>query len=352
MRSTLLIAALLSLISGSSVAIAQDAVGSTNQLRPDGDCKDDRGNDRCALEAQRAMRESYGIASVETLAKQGVNLRRAMFVDGYGGDVVAITFSRVPGRSPTVEISTQSRKGESAPQPLSAVVGVVDWNRVVSASDHFDRQLVPIAAKQPEPGVEEVVVCLHSWVVVVEAVDAAALAPNIVGQQVSPVVIRRDTEDACEDGLAVPYAFELARIAREQLRECGSLRTEDARNDAALLALCHRLRGDRIAASDAFHFMLKVLEKAASADIETLKYGFFATSANKLVAPFKALLAGGDLYFGALRATDVDHATFHGQVLFPAGDDNLVADIRLELVRQEGDFRILTYDISDKRRDR
>lgn len=341
---------LLALWAGSAAEAREDALAQGPNVFDRG-CGDDQGTDRCASEIQRRMRELYGIEDVEALSAQGVTLRRTMIVDGYGSDVVAITFKRAPGRSPTVEILTPRRSGEPALQPLLTVVGQDTWNQVLAASQDFDQQLVRELPERKDPLLS---LCLHSWFVVVEAVDAARLDQSVFGQHTSPAEIRRDAEDTCGDGLASRYAFELARMAREQLKECGSLRVENSRNDAALLSLCHRLGGDRMAAGDAYNFLEKLRRATVRElpNVDDLGLEFFAASAEDLVQPFRAALEGGRFVAGIPHATDIDHATVEGQLFFPAGDGSQVADIKLELVRQIREFVILSYNISAKRRSR
>lgn len=310
-------------------------------------CGDDDGNDRCDAEVQRKMRELYGIASAEALMEEGVTLRRAMIVDGYGNDVVAISFSRAPGRPPTVEIMTP-RGAER--QPLRAAISQDIWDHVLGASANFDDRLV---SELPQEGEDPLLrICLHGWFTVVEAADAAALWPNVVGQQMMPGKLRRDAEGSCAGGLAAPYAFALARIALQNLPECSSLASEFARNEPALLALCHALGGDRLAAADAMKVVEKLNGNNSNLPAEREFGWLFSQSGQHLKEPLRAALTAGNvgIYFGPPHAADADHAVAKGELLYWGEDNNSeVADIELQLVRETGDFAILSYEISEKR---
>ena len=299
------------------------------------------------------MRELYGLADVETLSAQGVALRRAMFVNGYGLDIIAITFSRAPGRPPMVEVAVPRQDAGPMPQPLAAVVPQDTWNQILDASRDFDQQLareLPASRK----GLENI--CLHSWFVVVEAVDPAHLSQRVVGQHEVPAKIRRDAEDACTQGLAMRYAFELARTAREHLPECSSLHVDDFRNDADLLSLCQRLGGDRIAASDAYRFLEELGRITVPSpleldpfELERFQWRYFARSSEQLAEPFIHELNGANFFFAPPEATDLDHASVEGSVIFSTENDSQMADLKLKLIRQNRDFVILSYELSDKR---
>lgn len=68
------------------------------QPRPDPNCRDDRGTDRCAETEQRRMRELYGVRSIEEHQAAGDQVRRIFYVDGYGRDLILIAFVRTSGR--------------------------------------------------------------------------------------------------------------------------------------------------------------------------------------------------------------------------------------------------------------
>ena len=216
-----------------SVPLLLVAAAATQPV-PD-DCRDDRGSDRCATAAQAKMRALYGLPSIEEHQRAGDQVRRVMYVDGYGRDVVAISFVRAPGREPIASVYFPRREGEAAMEPLRAAVPNGVWEDILRRSGLFDRTLEPLAKAEPE-------ICLHSWVFVVEANDPGRA-------NYTPPALRRKTEDACSNGLARAYA-EVERAALPLFPHCARLDPDQHRNEATQLAACRILRGDRMAAAE------------------------------------------------------------------------------------------------------
>lgn len=210
------------------------------QDRPDPECGDDRGVDRCAPAQQAAVRTLFGVQPIEAHRDAGDQVRRAFYVDGYGRDVVAIAFVRAPGRDPEVRVYFKRAAGMSDLSPLVAPVPPESWDHLIERSSHFDRRLVPLPPPPADSG--EIVVCLHSWVYTVEAADPAR-------SETEPATVRRRTEDACADGLTKVFAQELYRAALPLLPHCALLDPRHYRTPANQLAACGALGGDRQAAA-------------------------------------------------------------------------------------------------------
>ena len=117
---------------------------------------------------------------------------------------------------------------------LSAVVPLATWESLQADAYAFDRTLTS-EANEAIPSI-----CLHSWVVRVETVDARGK-------------IRQATQSACDEGLAVRYGFKIARAAVSSLPSCALLDPDKTRNDVTRLAECAILAGDRAAAAQAFN---------------------------------------------------------------------------------------------------
>ena len=194
------------------------------------DCRDDRGQDRCAAAAQAKQRALYGVEPAERLAERRTPTVRAFFVDGYGRDAGLVTFARAPGEEPRVEWRT-TQGDRPAPALLSTILPVATWDEQLAEGRLFDR---PLASRGNDA------ICLHSWVVTVEAVDARG-------------VVRRRTDDACGDGPAVRYGFSLAAAAVAAMPACALLDREKTRNDITRLTDCTMLAGDRAAAAQALN---------------------------------------------------------------------------------------------------
>lgn len=211
---------------------------------PAGDCRDDRGTDRCAPEQQARMRALYGVLSIEAHRDAGDRVRRVFYVNGYGRDLVMIAFLRAPGRDPTLSVHFPQPEGAPRPEPLTVPVSQALWDEVDEAAANFEREIVPLDPP-PGPGEEEAIrLCLHAWVYTIEAVDRAGPGP---------ARIRRKTEDACQDGPAEVLAARVARIALPLFPHCAALDLSQYRNRASALAACSLLHGDRIAAAEALN---------------------------------------------------------------------------------------------------
>lgn len=361
------ILAAMILLATATTASAQDGSGASSAARPvvDRNCTDDDGNDRCGREAQDRMRALYGIESSEDLLARGVTMRRAMFVDGYGNDVAAITFWREPGKAPMVEVRSPQAAGGEEPQPLRAAISGKTWDEVISASAYFDRELAPEPGEADDNGGLPSF-CLHSWVVVVDAVDAPRVSPNIVfgtgsvdeardsklpvEVTTTPADVRSDTEDACAAGLAMDYAFELAAIALTELTECGSLKLDDYRNEPQLLGMCHQLRGDRLVAGEASVIAGK-LRRALLTESELEPGWLFVGFGTERQNRYLAAVEGGDTYFSAPVGIDADHAVIKGEIVWSEENGPPVerADLTLNLLRVTGDFVIDTFEVSPRR---
>jgi len=369
MRAILATMALLAATTGAS---AQDGSEASGEVRSavDRNCMDDDGNDRCRRQAHDRMRALYGIESAEDLLARGVTMRRAMFVDGYGNDVVAITFWREPETAPMVEVRSPRADGGEQSRPLRTAISGKTWAEVVSASAYFDRELATEPRQEgeddsfpPPPNI-----CLHSWVVVVDAVDAPRVSPNIVFGTGSvaaardsslpveatstPASIRSDTEDACSRGLAIAYAFELAEIALGQLAECSSLELDDFRNEPHLLGLCHQLRGDRLVAGEASAIprnLQRALRTGSELELSWLFVGSGVERSRQ--NRYRAAIEGGNTYFEPPLGIDADHAVIKGEVVWTQENGPPVerADLTLNLLRVTGDFVIDTFEVSARR---
>ena len=230
----------LRLLAAVFLVFSLQAAPAAGQAPVDRNCSDDRGIDRCSAEQQRRTRERFGVPSIEEHAAAGDQVRRAFYVDGYGRDLVAIVFVRPRGREPELRVHFFQDEGAERWEPLVAPVPGPVWEDVIRRSEHFDRELVGLPPPPPESNV--ITFCLHSWVFTVEAVDPA--------EEDEQPVVRRRTEDACQDGLAEAYAGELERAAVPLIPHCARLDPQLHRGHASLLAACGALSGDRLAAAE------------------------------------------------------------------------------------------------------
>lgn len=334
-------------------------------------CGDDQGVDRCDSATQKRMHRLYELDSPSTLLDKKVSARRAMIIDGYGNDVVAVTFTRGPGKGPFVEVKSPKITDFPAADPLQASVSEAVWNEVLRRSENFDHLLaseLPRTDKDGKP-VPNQRICLHAWFTVVEAIDAPRPSPNeMMGSAGDgdgaeffetvpelPGKIRTDAESACGRGLSQAYAWELVRIAHESLPECAGLDTDKFRNLSVLLQTCSRLGGDRVAAAKAMDVVQKLNrglwsdedEEQAKA-MEWLFSGLGGTRA----ASFRKDLSGGYPSFLAPRAQSISDVTVQGRIVYVDEQDRLheYADITLTLVLEFDEYKVGDWEISERKK--
>lgn len=320
--------------------------------RPDRNCTDDRGVDPCSAEQQRRVRDLFGVRSIEEHAQAGDQVRRAFYVDGYGRDVVAISFVRAPGRDPMLWVHFPNRDDEPRSEPLTAPVPDDVWRSVIERSAHFDRELVPLpgeARPKRKDAYQDIVMCIHSWVFTVEATDP----PKGNGQQPT---VRRRVEDACQNGLAEAYAGELRRAAVPLLPHCAQLDREQNRNEASLLSACRLLEGDRLAAAEVFNRVELLNDVEGPDDASSIRHLFesdavvdWAGQRNEgsgSAARFWATKIGeGEwrtlLYYDAIRGEGADRVRLTGLLNRPtAGSNFQIAKVEQIWTREGGNFVI------------
>lgn len=295
-------------------------------------CGDDDGNDRCSEKVQLKMRALYGLEPVERIAKQGQDVRRAMIVDGYGRDLLAISFIRNANGTALVELRLPCAKSPHCPSPLSAAVSPEGWNGVARIPDGMANG----KPRNSNRGSDEIEICLHGWVVVAEVAG-----PGLKGGAV------RATESACSDGPAVPYAFAMAEQALGELPDCGLLKAGVFRNTPSLLASCANLRGDRRAAGEAYLIArdLDDLDTRGGKGVG----GLLARSAQDKASALDAALKGARYYTGDITANDRDHARIAGTLYRrPSGtSDESSAELELDFVREDGRMVIAGFRLGE-----
>lgn len=83
-----------------SIAMLVSTPEAAGQSRVAPECSDDNGVDRCSAEQHRRVLDLFGLNPIEEHVRAGDQVRRAFYVDGYGGDLLALSFVRAPGRDP------------------------------------------------------------------------------------------------------------------------------------------------------------------------------------------------------------------------------------------------------------
>lgn len=206
-------------------------------------CADDSGADRCSDAAMKAWRDRYNLPTIEKMADDGATVRRVLYVDGYGRDMMAISAVRAKGQPPIIEIR-QPRRGKDAPVVRSRPIGETAWKGILTDSVSAHRQYRPEARS----GDEDISICLHAWVIGFEAADPRRLAQFVVGQRWLDTESRSATASTCENGPIDIFSMKLADAAVGAFDECSGLDLARARNAVSLLNTCFGLSGDTVAA--------------------------------------------------------------------------------------------------------
>jgi hypothetical protein len=334
------------------------ASSATAEEKFDPKCSDDRGINRCAGNNQAKTRSKYDLSDKEKISADGTYLRRALFVDGYGNDVLALSFVRERMKAPYVEIRVPKTETRNDVARVVATISGDDWRRVIGEGRYFDRELIS------RKGAEEDI-CLHAWVAIVETVDPARLSGNTLPETFVDPEVRSKTQTACNGGLAIDYAFKLVELAYEMMPECHSIPAEEYRNKAMILNACASFSGDRVAAGEAAALIRKI---RLAQHIYPKKVDGTRTALDQLVVlandepqlgggsvtrtirqEMIDLLAAGNFHFGLIKGLDADHAELEAIQSLAVGGNN--ADelpqrrVLISASKEAGEFRVSRIDI-------
>jgi hypothetical protein len=264
----------------------------------DSRCFEDHHGERCRALRVRMQRELYDLTPIGTLAREGVQVRRAFYVMGaHPANVGALSFYRRPGAAPRVEFRIPRRNGRV--RRVSAEVPPEIWAQVLARSVGFERIL---ASPQAAAGS----VCMHPSFYNVEAAD-----PPAAGRP-GAVLARHDS--ICAVSRAPEYAFYLAGLAITQIPRCRALDNDNAVS-FSLLATCAAL--DSVAAAEV-HNAIDVLFEWGNGDEAGVR-DLFAAGAS---LDWSGEHASGD---GAaarwLREMRTRNAALAWERIEPAGND-------------------------------
>ena len=323
---------------------------------------DDHGVERCDPGVHENVLSLYSVPSIEALNQQQVWVRRVFFVDGYGRDVVLISFLRRPDEPPELEVVTPLRDDGTRWPVMRAVVPPETWNRILSEDRFFDRELVEPTQEKRED--LSIVICIHSWVYTVEASDPERRQLNTAGA-FEPPQIRRDVEDACSNGLGEQFATILSEHASDLLPYCAPHDADYFRNSVTRIAACAVLTGDRMTAG-------KLLKAAQILDSSPRYFGddirrLFGTS-SRLHRPdddpgsegARAATAWAALFpdnsygftrFSRIHGENADRAVMEGRIVHQGEIEHsdrvryFEAPVVLRWAREFGDLRIVDAEV-------
>jgi hypothetical protein len=180
----------------------------------------------------------FQVPTIEAYRDAGDQVRRAFYVNGYGRDVLALSFVRARGRDPELRVHFHPEPGMPDRPPMIAPVPPDEWQALLDRSALFDRELV----SPPEPSDGGIIMCGHGWMFTVEGAD-----PPRGGRGEGRV--GRRTENACENGLTEAFAVEMYRAALRLMPICARIGAHRNMHPVSRLADCRTLEGDRLAAA-------------------------------------------------------------------------------------------------------
>ena len=327
-------------------------------------CADDSGSDRCSDAAVKAWHERYGLRPVDTMATDGTAVRRMLYVDGYGRDVLAISAIRAKNAPPVIEIRRPRNKDGVIPTTWTRPISEKAWDRIIGDAATAHRRFAP------ETKADDVAICLHAWVSRFESGDPRRLAPFVVGQMWLDPESRAMTASACGGGPTDRFGATLAEVAVETFGECSSIDADRMRNGIALIEACMGLRGDTIAAGhvmgvyrDLYPLIFRAKEEGKSwpdllrADFELASQGL-KEGERADWGELRALFGKVDnVYFEVEEATGLDAdrvemtATFHwadrGAGTGAEKPERHVKKLRLMWVRQTGNWVVDQIKLAD-----
>jgi hypothetical protein len=206
-------------------------------------CQNSGQETACFLANEQAFLGIFALATAESYRANGTQIRRAMFVNGYGSPLIAVEFLRAAGQSPQVRVYAPRESASAGPaQPaLTAPVPLADWEELEARGSYFHRALAP----EP-PRTDDVIEgCLHGWTYVVESTDPE--------DEDSRRRLRRRAENGCGATPTSDFAAHLARLAVRLVPGCSALDLARTGPSAATLSVCARFDGDQLAAASVYN---------------------------------------------------------------------------------------------------
>lgn len=330
-------------------ASAQDA--NDNEDRPfDRDCMDDYGRDLCDAGQWQTIVSSFGMEPVDAVHAQGWRGVRVFTIDGYSRDMPMISvLSRGEGPygSP-LESVLEVRGTKSAIDVMTEVLVLRRdaWSSLQGAAERI-RELAtsstvrqsggpPVSSTAPErpvvrPGpdaIDEIVICLHAWVTVTEAL--------------SDTGVQRRIRNACGDDLLFDASYGLSAQALRGFPHCNHLNPANYRNESAQLSACLILEGDdRVAAAE----VLSIVDGSEPDDLLELSTpdvrwisssGQVVSGIRAVEAPFSELFANAHFWVANVVG-GADGVVVSGSLERYVGDGIREETLVRQLWRRRGD---------------
>lgn len=231
--------------------LAPDAAAQDSSERFD--CRLMRGL-QCRAESRAELLTHYGLPTAENRLAAGSQMYRVFIFDAWMKHFAAVTVERSPGLAPTLTLHAAPRpdrhgSGLQAIPPQSVPITIEDWYDVRRRGADFDRVMVPLP-RDPEDGI---LFCGHPPLYFVESSDPQAR---------EDYRLRRSGLGGClTEGLAEPFAIELALLAADVLPACAALDDSLFYFTAELLRACSIFSGDVLAAAQVYNLMRPLLAR-------------------------------------------------------------------------------------------
>lgn len=271
---------------------APSASSHSEPSRPfDGNCMDDAGRDHCDRGQRAKIERSFQVPRAEVLAEDGWEGLRVFMVDGYSNDMPLITVLHRAGAPPRLEVRGVSPRARTLEAPVEPELEAAEHKlRALSvASPAFPAASGPDVSSA---GSGELEICLHAWVVYIEALEH--------GQ------VTRRIRNACQEEPLFKLAFALSSSGLARFPQCGLLRSEDYRNDSERLEACLELKGEDLQAAAEVHNRFMSLR---AEDVEALRAALAADAI--LTRPEAPPLTGAEAISAWLAAKTADQGVVY-----------------------------------------
>jgi hypothetical protein len=272
-RASLFLVCGLILVALASGAWAQSRNRVSDPCRREGD------ETACFLAHEEEFLDIYGLAKAADLVAQSTQVRRAMFIDGYGRNSAAVEFRRVAGHDPSVAVYLPRPDAEQglAMPALEVPIPLTEWEATSARGRLFHRRLVGEDPPREEAegedppreeaeGEETIRLCIHAWVYFVEVTDP--------WERDTQRRLRRRVQDASDDRLVKEYAIFLSEAAVRLIPACAALDPDNYRNAATILTVCGRFTGDRLAAAETYERIMELWNADDDSELRVLRQLF------------------------------------------------------------------------------
>lgn len=251
----------------------------------DRDCMDDYGRDLCDAGQWATIVSSFGLESADTVFAQGWRGVRVFTVNGYSQDMPMISVlsrgedaygepreSALEVRGPGIASGTGLRRDAW----FGLQGAATELQRMVAKATERQSGAPSVGLAPQETGgaeeIDEIVICLHAWVTVTEALTSTG-------------VVRR-IRNACGDDPLFNASYELSAKALRGFPHCNHLDPGNYRNESTQLSACLILAGnDRVAAAE----VLSIIDGAEPGDL----FGFSAPDIRWRASSGEVISGGG-----------------------------------------------------------